>query len=236
MADGGGGGGGASLGKGAWDCDAGKAIPPEAEAAVFEEVRVELRGAQGGRRASPSRSSCGRPANRPPTKTPNNNTTPQYHQQQKIATMDMPFEGIPTIPPPKDRARLAFFAGGCRYLVTADPRRDTVAEVKQRLFSGGIARAYPGEIASADDIELYYACVRMEVAEAKLEEYKVPPVSFARSGGWRRSGGRERRKKSSSSRVRHQNTTQKQGCKTMIALSTALMKRGLPPKESAYWH
>jgi hypothetical protein len=40
MADGGvgGGGGGASLGKGAWDCDAGKAIPPEAEAAVFEEV------------------------------------------------------------------------------------------------------------------------------------------------------------------------------------------------------
>lgn len=43
MADagGGGGGGGASLGKGAWDCDTGKAIPPEAEAAVFEEVRLD---------------------------------------------------------------------------------------------------------------------------------------------------------------------------------------------------
>ena len=26
------------------------------------------------------------------------------------------------------------------------------------------------------------------------------------------------------------------GCKTMIALSAALAKRGLPPKESAYWH
>ena len=37
---GGGGGGGAGLGKGAWDCDTGKAIPPEAEAAVFEEVSL----------------------------------------------------------------------------------------------------------------------------------------------------------------------------------------------------
>lgn len=51
---------GAALGKGAWDCDANKAIPPEKEAEVFEE----------------------------------------------IATMDFPFEGIPTVPPRKDMAHM----------------------------------------------------------------------------------------------------------------------------------
>jgi len=92
--------------------------------------------------------------------------------------MDMPFEGIPTVPPPKDRQRLAFFAGGCRYLVSAAPD-ETVAAVKAKLFSGGIARAYPpGEVAAPGDIELYYACVRMEEGGARLEDYRVPAVSW----------------------------------------------------------
>lgn len=90
--------------------------------------------------------------------------------------MDMPFEGIPTVPPPKDRDRVAFFAGGCRYLVSAKPA-DTVADVKRRLFDGGIARAYPpGEVAKAEDLELYYACVRMDEPGARLEDYRVPAV------------------------------------------------------------
>lgn len=91
--------------------------------------------------------------------------------------MDMPFEGIPTVPPPKDRDRLAFFAGGCRYLVTATPT-ETVAAVKNKLFQGGIARACPGEVDGPEDIELYYACVRMEESGARLEDYRVPAVSW----------------------------------------------------------
>ena len=48
---------------------------------------------------------------------------------EEVATMDLPFEGIPTIPPRKDTAHLAFFCGGCRYRVTAAPS-DTVAKVR----------------------------------------------------------------------------------------------------------
>ena len=33
---------------------------------------------------------------------------------EEIATMDFPFEGIPTVPPRKDMDRMAFFCGGCR--------------------------------------------------------------------------------------------------------------------------
>lgn len=162
--------------------------------------------------------------------------------------MDMPFEGIPTVPPPKDRDHMAFFAGGCRYLVSAKPS-DSVAEVKRRLFAGGIARAYPGEVGRAEDLELYYACVRMEEAGAKLEDYRVPPV---RIGGRCCSFCVCRRHAAPSFSVslapqlkekapplrggKKQPNKKQQGCKTMIALSTALMKRGLPPKESAYWH
>ena len=40
---------------------------------------------------------------------------------EEIATMDFPFEGIPTVPPRKDMDHLAFFCGGCRYRVTAYP-------------------------------------------------------------------------------------------------------------------
>jgi 2,3-diphosphopglycerate-independent phosphoglycerate mutase len=188
MADGGGGGGGAGLGKGAWDCDAGKAIPPEAEAAVFEEVRLDTyhksaREEEEGTRTSKSaaaRLPLPVPANSTPLKTPQKT----LEKNPKIATMDMPFEGIPTVPPPKDRDHMAFFAGGCRYLVSAKPG-DSVSAVKRRLFEGGIARAYPGEVEKAEDLELYYACVRMEEEGAKLEDYRVPAV---RVFGGRRGG------------------------------------------------
>jgi hypothetical protein len=71
-----------SLGKGAWDCDTKREIPPEKEAEVFEEV----------------------------------------------ATLDHPFEGIPTIPLRKDTAHMAAFCSGCRYRVSATPDM-TVAQV-----------------------------------------------------------------------------------------------------------
>ncbi|KAL6785488.1 hypothetical protein ACKKBF_B00465 [Auxenochlorella protothecoides x Auxenochlorella symbiontica] len=34
---------------------------------------------------------------------------------EEVATMDYPFEGIPTVPPRKDMDHFAFFCGGCRY-------------------------------------------------------------------------------------------------------------------------
>ena len=34
---------------------------------------------------------------------------------EEIATMEFPFEGIPTVPPRKDMDHLAFFCGGCRW-------------------------------------------------------------------------------------------------------------------------
>lgn len=34
---------------------------------------------------------------------------------EEIATMDLPFEGIPTVPPRKDMEHFAFFFDGCRY-------------------------------------------------------------------------------------------------------------------------
>ena len=34
---------------------------------------------------------------------------------EEVATMDFPFEGIPTVPPRKDMAHFAFFCDGCRY-------------------------------------------------------------------------------------------------------------------------
>jgi len=49
---------------------------------------------------------------------------------EEIATMDFPFEGIPTVPPRKDMDHLAFFCGGCRYRVTAYPDW-TAAKVRQ---------------------------------------------------------------------------------------------------------
>jgi hypothetical protein len=34
---------------------------------------------------------------------------------EEIATMEYPFEGIPTVPPRKDMEHFAFFCDGCRY-------------------------------------------------------------------------------------------------------------------------
>ncbi|CAK0785391.1 hypothetical protein CVIRNUC_008600 [Coccomyxa viridis] len=122
-----------SLGKGAWDCDLNVAIPPEKEAAVFEE----------------------------------------------IATMDFPFEGIPTIPPRKDMDHMTFFCGGCRYRVTAYPDW-TAAQVKKALWEGGIQRANkPPEKSNTpgmtgwQDMTLIYAGHVME-DDKQLREYSVP--------------------------------------------------------------
>ncbi|EIE18483.1 hypothetical protein COCSUDRAFT_38586 [Coccomyxa subellipsoidea C-169] len=125
---------GVSLGKGAWDCDARMAIPPEKEAEVFEE----------------------------------------------IATMDFPFEGIPTVPPRKDMDHMTFFCGGCRYRVTAYPDW-TAAKVKQALWAGGIQRSNKPKDKSStpglqkwEDLALIYAGQIME-DERQLKEYSVPP-------------------------------------------------------------
>jgi hypothetical protein len=125
---------------------------------------------------------------------------------EEIATMDFPFEGIPTIPPRKDMEHMAFFCGGCRYRVTAFPDW-TAAKVKQALFAGGIARANkpdgirntPG-IKKWEDLELLYAGQRM-ANEKKLAEYHVPP-----------------------------------GCKCLIAIEGAKLKLGKPDPDSAYWN
>ena len=125
-------GGPGSLGKGAWDCDANEAIPPEKEAEVFEE----------------------------------------------IATMEFPFEGIPTVPPRKNMTHLAFFCEGCRYRVEAYPDW-TGGRVAEALWKGGIARANkensntPG-IKGPEDLTLIYAGQRI-APDRKLEEYNVPP-------------------------------------------------------------
>lgn len=100
---------------------------------------------------------------------------------EEIATMDHPFEGIPTVPPRKDMDHMAFFCGGCRYRVTAYPDW-TAQQVKEALFKGGIARSNKPEnirntpgIQKWEDIELIYAGQRME-NEKTLATYHVPPV------------------------------------------------------------
>lgn len=101
---------------------------------------------------------------------------------EEIATMDLPFEGIPTVPPRKDMDHFAFFCGGCRYLVSGKPEW-TVAQVKQALFDGGIARANKPEgvrntpgIQRWQDLALVYAGQRME-NDKTMADYHVPPVS-----------------------------------------------------------
>eukprot|EP00210_Caulerpa_lentillifera_P002979 g2844.t1 len=125
---------------------------------------------------------------------------------EEIATMDFPFEGIPTVPPRKDRDHMAFFCSGCRYLVTAQPSWE-VKRVKQALFDGGIERANKAEhirhtpgIRSWEDLTLIYAGQKMENNKT-LEEYHVPP-----------------------------------GCKCMIAIETAKLNSGKPDRDSAYWN
>ncbi|GAX84182.1 hypothetical protein CEUSTIGMA_g11605.t1 [Chlamydomonas eustigma] len=152
---------GVALGKGAWDCDANKLIPPEKEAEVFEE----------------------------------------------IATMEFPFEGIPTVPPRKDMQHLTFFCSGCRYRVTAEPTW-SVAKVKQALWSGGISRSNKPEgkrttpgLRDWMDLELIYAGQKMSDNEQTLDHYHVPP-----------------------------------GCQCLIAIEKAKLERGTPDPDSAYWN
>jgi len=97
---------------------------------------------------------------------------------EEIATMEFPYEGIPTIPPRKDMTHMAFFCNGCRYRVEAYPDW-TAQQVSEALWRGGIVRANnphgntPG-MRGPEDIALIYAGQTMEPAK-KLEEYHVPP-------------------------------------------------------------
>ncbi|KAK9839277.1 hypothetical protein WJX81_005455 [Elliptochloris bilobata] len=99
---------------------------------------------------------------------------------EEIATMDFPFEGIPTVPPRKDMDHMVFFCSGCRYRVTA--YRDwTVARVKQALWDGGIQRSNKPEsvrntpgLHRWQDLTLSYAGQHME-DDKRLMEYHVPP-------------------------------------------------------------
>lgn len=97
--------------------------------------------------------------------------------------MDLPYEGIPTVPPRKDMDHMAFFCGGCRYRVTAYPDWP-VSKVKQALFVGGIARSNKPEgvrntpgIHKWEDLELIYAGQRM-ADDKTLADYHVPPVRW----------------------------------------------------------
>ncbi|KAK3269398.1 hypothetical protein CYMTET_22154 [Cymbomonas tetramitiformis] len=124
---------------------------------------------------------------------------------EEIATMDYPFEGIPTIPPRKDMEHLAFFCDGCRYRVQASPD-EKVKDVKKKLWEGGCGRG--GEmtaggprklIARWEDIVLIYAGQYM-AEDLSLAEYHVPP-----------------------------------GCKTMLAIDVRKLIAGKPDADSAYW-
>eukprot|EP00793_Prasinoderma_coloniale_P006850 PRCOL_00001681-RA len=95
---------------------------------------------------------------------------------EEIPTMDYPWEGMPTIPPHKDREHLTFFTEkDKRFRVRANPDED-VADVKRRMFDGGMnARANPGtHFETIDDVVLWYAGQTMRDGH-KFSEYRVPP-------------------------------------------------------------
>ena len=76
----------------------------------------------------------------------------------QIATMDLPYEGIPTVPPRKDMDHFAFFCSGKRYLVAGQPS-ESVTMLKQRAFDGGLcATSNPEtEVHKWEDIVFIYA-------------------------------------------------------------------------------
>ena len=105
-----GGGGGMSLGKGAWDCDRNVEIPPEAEVHANQGLTSDVCGtasqhiqcATGDGRMYASYAPVGDHSQRNASRQL---TTPRLAQAEvfeEIATMEFPFEGIPTIPPRKD--------------------------------------------------------------------------------------------------------------------------------------
>lgn len=81
---------GVSLGKGAWDCDTNTAIPPEREVRIFcTRYAINLQ------TTSPFHPFNHRINHR-------YQTILQADVFEEIATMEFPFEGIPTVPPRKD--------------------------------------------------------------------------------------------------------------------------------------
>ena len=86
--------GATSMGKGAWDCDSRKAIPPEKEVREKntrkrgEEEAVEREGRKNKKTAAQKKK------------------LEQAEVFEEIPTMDFPFHGIPTVPPRKDMMHL----------------------------------------------------------------------------------------------------------------------------------
>ncbi|KAG2490862.1 hypothetical protein HYH03_010780 [Edaphochlamys debaryana] len=126
---------------------------------------------------------------------------------EEIATMDLPFEGIPTVPPRKDRDHMVFFCGGCRYRITAAPDW-TVGAVKRALWAGGIERsnkpperrATPG-LRGWEDLALIYAGEELGDNERPMADYHVPP-----------------------------------GCQCLIAIERAKLLSGKPDPDAAFWN
>ena len=91
--------GATSMGKGAWDCDARKAIPPEKE--VGEQEREGEREKEEEKREKKKNRRSSQRTKKQKTK---------FHFQaevfEEIPTMDFPFHGIPTVPPRKDMTHL----------------------------------------------------------------------------------------------------------------------------------
>jgi len=86
--------GATSMGKGAWDCDSRKAIPPEKE---VREKNTRKRGEE-------------EAVEREGRKNKKNRRSKKKLEQaevfEEIPTMDFPFHGIPTVPPRKDMMHL----------------------------------------------------------------------------------------------------------------------------------
>ena len=84
-----------SLGKGAWDCDLNVAIPPEKEVSPAPEQQVCVDHVD---------------------TTISAHAVLQAEVFEEIATMDYPFEGIPTVPPRKDMSHMVGLADAERLL------------------------------------------------------------------------------------------------------------------------
>jgi hypothetical protein len=112
--------------------------------------------------------------------TPNNKQHPPKKAEvfEEVATMDHPFEGIPTVPPHKDVAHMAAYCDGCRYRVTCSPDW-TAARLKQALWDGGIARAnkaQDGEEGATPGIQRWQDIVSVD-EDVDSERPEAP-------GGW----------------------------------------------------
>ena len=98
---------------------------------------------------------------------------------EEIATMDFPFEGIPTIPPRKDMDHFAFYCDGCRYRIKGNIDECAI-DLKKRLWDGGLGRGNDmttgrrKRIAKWEDIVLIYAGQQF-ADDIPLREFHVPP-------------------------------------------------------------